>query len=184
MSEEFKLSYWAVNIMAGDSPCIVNYGNTLFYSIGLGFIHQLIISLIGVAFFLSIVFAPYAQKLLAASDLCLKPFSKRVVVKEGGWGVGLKNILCSPIGLGLSALHFAFVIAWGVTIIGIPFAQQHFKLAQYLIAPFGKEIEDINSGSGGNENEQVGTLGAIEAGAPIKLAESTGEIPVAEEVKA
>lgn len=167
-----------------EDSCIVNYGNTLFYSIGLGFIHQLIISILGVAFFLSIIFAPYAQKLLAASDLCLQPFSKKVVVKEGGFSVGFKNVLCAPIGLGLGALHFSFVIMWGVTIIGIPFAQQHWKLAKYLVAPFGQEIEDIVRDSPGDiESNQVNTQGAVEGGAPIKLAESTGEIPYAEEVK-
>jgi uncharacterized membrane protein YccF (DUF307 family) len=35
-----------------------------------------------------------------------------------------------------------FGIILGITIIGIPFALQHFKLASLALTPFGREIID------------------------------------------
>ena len=32
-------------------------------------------------------------------------------------------------------------ILFGITIVGIPFAKQHFKLAALALSPFGKKIE-------------------------------------------
>ncbi|WP_253726720.1 YccF domain-containing protein [Latilactobacillus curvatus] len=35
---------------------------------------------------------------------------------------------------------FILGIAWSITIIGIPFGRQHFKLAALSLSPFGKQI--------------------------------------------
>jgi uncharacterized membrane protein YccF (DUF307 family) len=32
-------------------------------------------------------------------------------------------------------------ILFGITIVGIPFAKQHFKLASLALSPFGKKID-------------------------------------------
>jgi uncharacterized membrane protein YccF (DUF307 family) len=42
-------------------------------------------------------------------------------------------------GLG-GALSFFTGLLWCITIIGIPFGKQHFKLAGLALAPFGKTI--------------------------------------------
>ena len=37
-------------------------------------------------------------------------------------------------------LHILFGLILTITIIGIPFAKQHFKLARLSLAPFGKDV--------------------------------------------
>ena len=38
-------------------------------------------------------------------------------------------------------MHIMFGILLGITIVGIPFAKQHFKMAGLSLAPFGKEVK-------------------------------------------
>ena len=42
--------------------------------------------------------------------------------------------------MALGYLFFGFLLC--LTIIGIPFGMQHFKLAFLILAPFGKEVVD------------------------------------------
>ncbi len=46
-------------------------------------------------------------------------------------------------GLEAAVGYFTGSLALAVTIVGIPFARQHFKMAGLSLTPFGKEI-DIN----------------------------------------
>jgi uncharacterized membrane protein YccF (DUF307 family) len=43
-------------------------------------------------------------------------------------------------GLWICLSHLGLAIACAVTIIGIPFALQHVKLALLALAPFGKRV--------------------------------------------
>ena len=40
-------------------------------------------------------------------------------------------------------MHVLFGLLLGITIVGIPFAKQHFKMAGLSLTPFGKDV-DIN----------------------------------------
>ena len=54
----------------------------------------------------------------------------------------LGNLLWWLLG-GLEAAigYFTGSLAMAITIIGIPFARQHFKMAGLSLAPFGKDVE-------------------------------------------
>ena len=43
-------------------------------------------------------------------------------------------------GLEAAIGYFTGSLALAITIIGIPFAKQHFKMAGLSLAPFGKEV--------------------------------------------
>ena len=43
-------------------------------------------------------------------------------------------------GLPLALEHLAFGLVLCVTIVGIPFGMQHFKLAKLALMPFGAEV--------------------------------------------
>ena len=43
-------------------------------------------------------------------------------------------------GIWISLTHIVFGILLAFTIIGIPFAKQHFKLAALALEPFGREV--------------------------------------------
>jgi uncharacterized membrane protein YccF (DUF307 family) len=43
-------------------------------------------------------------------------------------------------GIWICLSHLLFGIIFGITIIGIPWAKQHFKLASLALTPFGREV--------------------------------------------
>jgi len=47
-------------------------------------------------------------------------------------------------GIWICLTHILFGILLAITIIGIPFAQQHFKLAALALIPFGREVINKN----------------------------------------
>ena len=59
----------------------------------------------------------------------------------GGAGSFLLNIIWLIVsGLPLALEHLAIGVAMCVTIIGIPFGLQQFKLAKLALMPFGAEV--------------------------------------------
>ena len=68
---------------------------------------------------------------------------KKIVSKEKGTGciATFMNIFwILTFGLLLALHHLAWAIVFGITIIGLPFAKQHMKLAGLALVPFGKEV--------------------------------------------
>ena len=52
------------------------------------------------------------------------------------------NLLCLIFGGLLSALAWAFTgLFWCITVLGIPFGRQHFKITKLALMPFGASIE-------------------------------------------
>ena len=91
----------------------------------------------------TIVGIPFGIQTLKLSLLALCPFGKRVesTPQSGGCFTVLMNILWILIGgIWISLSHLMFGILLCITIVGIPFGQQHFKLAGLALAPFGKRI--------------------------------------------
>ena len=44
-------------------------------------------------------------------------------------------------GIWIALTHLVFGLLLGITIIGIPWAKQHFKLVSLALTPFGREIQ-------------------------------------------
>lgn len=61
----------------------------------------------------------------------------------------LGNIIWFLIGGFVNALGwFLTGLLWCITIVGIPVGLQCFKMAQLQLAPFGKDVVTVNSGTG------------------------------------
>ncbi len=91
----------------------------------------------------TIIGIPFGIQTLKLSLLALCPFGKEIqsTPQAGGCLSIIMNILWILMGgiwISLSHLAFGFVLC--ITIIGIPFGKQHFKLAGLALNPFGKEI--------------------------------------------
>lgn len=91
----------------------------------------------------TIIGIPFALQTLKIGILCLWPFGAEVRDKENS--SGCINILMNIIwiifgGLWAFLMHVFFGILLGITIIGIPFAKQHFKMAGLSLMPFGKDV--------------------------------------------
>ncbi len=92
---------------------------------------------------ITIVGIPFGLQTLKMASLALWPFGRVAVPTYNSTGClsTLMNILwllCG--GIWIAITHFLFGILLGITIIGIPFAMQHFKLASVGLTPFGRVI--------------------------------------------
>ncbi|PKP37605.1 MAG: YccF domain-containing protein [Bacteroidetes bacterium HGW-Bacteroidetes-15] len=103
-------------------------------------IEYLIASLV---LFVSIIGIPFGIQTLKMAGLALFPFGRDTRVRENSSGClyTLFNILwLFTGGLLICLSHIFWGIILAITIIGIPFARQHFKLASLALTPFGRDI--------------------------------------------
>ena len=81
--------------------------------------------------------------ILKMAGLALWPFGKAVRSGErsGGCLYILMNVLWIFLGgIWICLSHLGFGVLLCITVIGIPFGMQHFKLAALALAPIGKDI--------------------------------------------
>lgn len=93
--------------------------------------------------FITIIGIPFGLQTLKIAELTLWPFGKetRTMEHSSGCLTTLMNIIWILIGgIWISLTHIVFGVLLAITIIGIPFAKQHFKLAALALAPFGREV--------------------------------------------
>jgi uncharacterized membrane protein YccF (DUF307 family) len=91
----------------------------------------------------TIIGIPFGIQTLKLGLLALWPFGSHVVDKPGSGGC--LNLFMNVLWIFLGGfVIFLSHLFWGllfyITIIGIPFGNQHFKLAHIALVPFGKEI--------------------------------------------
>ena len=96
-----------------------------------------------VGMMVTIIGIPFGIQTLKIGFLALCPFGKSVESspQSGGCLSLIMNILWIVMGgIWISLTHLAFGILLCITVIGIPFGRQHFKLAGLALTPFGKQI--------------------------------------------
>ena len=104
----------------------------------------------GLIAFLSIVGIPWGRSCFVMAGFSFFPFGKEAIARDeltlsedvgtGGLGM-LGNIIWFVFaGFWLALGHVFSAIACFITIIGIPFALQHLKLAGISISPIGKTV--------------------------------------------
>ncbi len=99
----------------------------------------------GLALCLTIIGIPFGLQCFKLGMLALWPFGKQVITTSSSSGclVLLLNILwiiCGGIWIALG--HIVFGILLYITIIGIPFGRQHFKMVEISLMPFGRQIKE------------------------------------------
>ena len=91
----------------------------------------------------TIIGIPFGIQTLKLAILALWPFGSEIRIIPGNSGCisTLMNIIWIFIGgIWIAITHLVFGVLFAITIVGIPFALQHFKLAGLALKPFGKEI--------------------------------------------
>ena len=117
-------------------------GNILWLIAG-GLVISLYYALMGAIFCITIIGIPFGLQLFKMAGLALWPFGHDVQsdTNDGSCLAIIMNviwILCG--GLEIAFLHISFGILCCITIVGIPFGLQHFKMAILAFVPFGKKI--------------------------------------------
>jgi uncharacterized membrane protein YccF (DUF307 family) len=117
-------------------------GNILWWIFG-GLVTAIEYFVASLILLVTIVGIPFAIQTFKVSKMSFLPFS--YAVKEKKRQSNFLNVVMNIIwfcvgGLWIALTHLFFGVLLTITIIGIPFGKQHFKLAQVALFPFGKEI--------------------------------------------
>ena len=97
----------------------------------------------GLVLCLTIVGIPFGWQCIKLSVLGLFPFGKRVErnSRSSGFIAILMNIIWILFGgIWVAITHLIFAVLTGITIVGLPFAKQHIKLASMALAPFATRV--------------------------------------------
>jgi len=114
-------------------------GNILWIICG-GFFSALGWLIAGLLWCITVVGVPIGVQCFKLAALSLSPFGKEVV-QRGGTVSFLLNVAWFLLsGLELALVNAILGCLLCITVVGIPFGMQFFKIAKLSLAPFGAEI--------------------------------------------
>lgn len=108
----------------------------------------------GLIMFVSIIGIPWGRSCFELGMLALWPFGREAVHRQalGQRDIGTGKLGCVGnviwfvlSGLWLAIGHAVLGVLFCITILGIPFGLQHFKLAGLALAPIGKTVVDTQT---------------------------------------
>ena len=120
-------------------------GNIIWVIFG-GLILALEYAICGLIWCITIIGIPFGIQLFKCASLALWPFGRAVRNKQNSTGclsTGMNVLWFLLGGIWLALEHVIAGLIFCITIIGIPFGKQHFKLAAIALTPFGREIGRI-----------------------------------------
>jgi uncharacterized membrane protein YccF (DUF307 family) len=115
-----------------------------------GLIMALLWALAGLIMAVTIVGIPWARAAFNIAYYTLLPFGHEAVPRP--WVTGREDIGTGPLGMlgnivwlvlagwWLALGHLVAALAWAITIVGLPFAWAHVKLAALALWPIGQTI--------------------------------------------
>jgi len=120
-------------------------GNLLWLIFG-GLIISIEYLIASILLMITIIGIPFGLQTLKLAVLALWPFGSEVKAgkSEGNLLSVIMNVFWILVGgFWIAITHLIFGALLAITIIGLPFAMQHFKLAALSLNPFGKEISNV-----------------------------------------
>ena len=121
-------------------------GNLIWLIFG-GFMISLEYLISSVILMITVVGIPFGLQTIKLASLSIWPFGREAV--QGQRASGCLYVLMNVIWIFVGGIWIALShLFWGallcITIIGIPFGKQHFKLASVALTPFGRDIRYKN----------------------------------------
>lgn len=120
---------------------ITKLSNILWLIFG-GFLLSMLWYLAGILMFITIIGIPKGLKFFKFGKLMLSPFGKEVVInyKDNK----LFNLIWAILlGWELFLVHIALAVTLALSIIGLPFAYQIFKMSKLALFPVGAVIKQV-----------------------------------------
>lgn len=115
-------------------------GNIIWLVLG-GVIGAVAWFIAGLLLCITIIGIPFGLQCFKIAGFVLWPFGREVEIGDfGACGLLLNILWILFLGWELAAFHLAVGALLCITIIGIPFGIQHFKLAMLGLVPFGARI--------------------------------------------
>ena len=120
------------------------FANLLWMFLGDGVILFILYSLGALILCLTIIGIPFGIQKLKLAIFALAPFGLEIKDNQSASGClaiifNILWIICG--GFWISITHIVFAFIFTITIIGIPFAKQHLKMAHLAIVPFGRNAK-------------------------------------------
>jgi uncharacterized membrane protein YccF (DUF307 family) len=117
-------------------------GNLIWLIFG-GFAICLEYMVAGLLLCITIIGIPFGLQSFKLGILALWPFGQKIEYMDYAPGClsTIMNVIWFFIGgIWITLTHLFFGILLGITIIGIPWAKQHFKMASLALTPFGRRV--------------------------------------------
>ena len=117
-------------------------GNFLWLLLG-GIIVAIIYWIVGLLMCITIIGIPFGIQLFKLGSYALWPFGHELVDRPGEPGCLsiVTNLIWILLGWWeIAIIHLVCGLLCCLTVVGIPFGIQHFKMALNSIFPFGKEV--------------------------------------------
>jgi uncharacterized membrane protein YccF (DUF307 family) len=121
-------------------------GNIIWLLFG-GFVTALEYLICSILLMVTIIGIPFGLQTLKLASLALWPFGRTTVYREQGTGClfTIMNVLWILMGgIWIALTHVIFGVLLFITLIGIPFGRQHFKLASLALTPFNRTIVHVD----------------------------------------
>lgn len=116
-------------------------GNMLWVLLG-GILGAILWTIAGVLCMITVIGIPLGLQCFKIAALTFLPFGRKVEIGHLGAVNLLANILwILLLGWELAIFHIVTGLLLCVTIIGIPFGKQHFKLGALALLPFGARLD-------------------------------------------
>ena len=115
-------------------------GNILWFIFG-GFLSGLSWTISGILWCITIIGIPYGIQCFKFATISFSPFGKEIE-----YGGGIPSVIANTIwliffGIPMALENLFFGCIWCITVVGIPFGLQFFKIAKLSLAPFVSSIE-------------------------------------------
>ncbi|MFB6319187.1 YccF domain-containing protein [Saccharicrinis sp. FJH54] len=117
-------------------------GNIIWLVFG-GFAVALEYFVSGIALMVTIIGIPFGIQSIKLGMFALWPFNQKIQDRpepDGCITIPMNIIWFIIGGFWILVTHILFGTLLFITIIGIPWGQQHFKMARLAFAPFGKDV--------------------------------------------
>lgn len=97
--------------------------------------------LAGLIWCITVIGIPMGVQCFKLASLSLNPFGKEIKYEDSGAGSFLLNVIWFLVsGLELAIGNFLLGVILCITIVGIPFGRQFFKIAGLSLHPFGAVV--------------------------------------------
>ncbi|MCR5790099.1 MAG: YccF domain-containing protein [Lachnospiraceae bacterium] len=118
-------------------------GNILWIIFG-GLISALGWVLAGCLWCITVVGIPVGLQCFKLASISLNPFGKEIRYEGGAVSFLLNVIWFFLSGLELALVNLLFGVLLCITIVGIPFGMQFFKIAKLALCPFGAVVDWVD----------------------------------------
>ena len=114
-------------------------GNILWFLFG-GLFSGVLWIAVGVLWCVTIVGIPIGLQCFKFAGLAFWPFGKEIQYTNSGFKMVINVIWILASGMEMAIFYLVIGGLWCITVVGIPFGMQFFKMAKLAFMPFGANV--------------------------------------------